>query len=86
MIAQWIATSDSLHTGHCLIFSVCSLSLTKYWFYESVMLSVCTKLSSIYVLSKERAAALMQGIVYLSKIENSCYFQELVSHPMPVCR
>ena len=23
--------------------------------------------------------------VYLSKIENSCYYQELVSHPMAEC-
>ena len=49
------------------------------------MLSVYAKLSTIYVLAKERAAAHMQGTVYLSMIENSCYSQELVSHPMPVC-
>ena len=57
----------------------------KYWFYESVMLSVYAKHSAIYMLSKERVPALMQGNVYLSKIEKSCHCQELVSHPMPVC-
>ena len=43
---------------------------------------------AVYSLSeRKRAAAHMQGTVFTiyRKIENSSYYQELVSHPMPEC-
>ena len=54
--------------------------------YASVMLSIYATLSSHLLLAvqkREREDPHMQGTV--SKIENSSYCQELVSHPMPVC-
>ena len=49
-----------------LLFSVCSISLTKYGLYASVMLSIYAKLSSclLGVRKRERAAAHMQGTVF----------------------
>ncbi len=77
--------SDSWHFWHCLLFSVCTVSLVA-----SVMLSLCAKLSSLcsrYLRERERENGLTyaRNCVYLSKIENSSYYQELVSHQMPVC-
>ena len=62
-LVQVIGTSDSFHFWQCLLFSVCSISLTKYRLYASVMLSIYAELLSrlLAVLTRERAAAHMQG-------------------------
>ena len=52
------------------------------------MLSIYAKQSSLSTRSpKERESSCthVRNCVYLSKIENSSYHQELVSHPMPEC-
>ena len=71
--------SDSLHSQHCLLFSVCSISLVA-----SVLLSIYAKLSS-HVLAFERASSSKhaRNCVYLSKIENSSSLSELVTHSKP---
>ena len=69
-----------LTTWTCLLFSVCSISRTKYWPHALIMLNY----PAVNSLSERvRAVAHMQrNCVYLSKIENSSYYQELVSHPI----
>ena len=68
-LVQMIGTSDSLHLCHWLFFSVCSISLTKYWQYASVVLSIYIYIyinyPAVYTLSeRERVAAHMQGTVF----------------------
>ena len=74
---------------HCLFFSVCSISLTKYQLYASVMLSIYAKLSShlLTVRKRESTCTHARNCVFTiySKIENSSYYQELVSHSIPMC-
>ena len=75
-----ICSSDSLHFGHCLLCSVCCISLVA-----SVMLSIYAKLSSHLLVSERESGSNMQGTVFTLaslKIVPS-YRQELVSHPMP---
>ena len=74
-----LCTSD-FPFDHCLLFSVCSISLVA-----SVMLSLYAKLSShvLTVHVRESSSKCARNSVYLSKIENGSYHQELVSHPMP---
>ena len=70
-----------------LLFSACSISLTKYWLYASVILSMYAKLSShlLAVWERESSCTHARNCVYLSTIENSPYHQKLVSHAMLVC-
>ena len=69
---------SSLNFWHGLLFSVCSISLTKYWLYAPVMHSIYTKYQNVYSLSKrERAAAHARNCVYLITIENSSYIMNL---------
>ena len=51
------------------------------------MLSIYTKLSSHLLTLRERESCSkhLWNWFYFSKVENSSYHQELVSHPMPVC-
>ena len=58
----------------------------QYVLYKSVMLSIYAKLfiRLLAVLKRERCTH-ATNCVYLSKIENGSYYQEHVSHPMPVC-
>ena len=51
--------------------------------YASVMVSIYAKLSShLAVRKRERGCTHARNCVYLSKMKNSSYCQELVSHPM----
>ena len=76
--------SCTFNTVYCFQFAL-------YHQYVSVMLSIYAKLSSevLAIQEREREREREGGItherncVYLSKIENSSYHQELVSHPMP---
>ena len=68
---------------YCLQYA---LSLTKYWLYALVMLSIYAKLYSHLAVQKRESGCMhARNCVYLSKIENSSYYQEFVSHLMPVC-
>ena len=83
--SSW-GTGDSLHFWHCLLFSVSSISLTKYWLCISYAF-IYAKQSScqLAVWKRESGGTHARNCVNLSKIENSSYYQEHVSHPMPVC-
>ena len=71
--------------------SICTFN-TVYCFQfallvASVMLSIYAKLSSHVLTIREReresGSKHARNCVYLGKIENSSYYQELESHPMP---
>ena len=65
-----IVISDTRHIWQCLLFSVCSISLTK-GLYASTMLSTYANLSShlLVVRKRESGCTHARNCVYLSKIE-----------------
>ena len=76
--------TDSLHYWHSLLFSECSPSLAQllsidYMHQLSFLYMLNIVASHLLAVSREKG----QNRVYLSKIENSSYHQELVSPPMP---
>ena len=82
-LVQVIGPSDSLHFWPCLLFSVCSISLTKFDYMHQLCFLYMLNYPAVYSLSERQSGFThARNCVYLSKIENSSYYQELVSHPL----